>query len=245
MPVVACVHHLERPFLGPAGSALSRPDVEVLHVHRRRGDALPALERLDGIISFGGEQSARDLAVEPALAAETAWLAEAIAAGVPVLGVCLGAQLLARALGAEVFRLARPMLSWEPLEPTAAGARDPLIAALGPGAHGVQWNEDGFDLPPGAVELVERTAPSCQAFAFGERCWGVQFHPDVDPAALDHWYAEWTSAPADAGTTLAAARAADAHHLVRHREDSEALFAAFLDVVRRHASGGHGVADAA
>ena len=230
--VLAVVHHLERPFLGRAALGLRAPDIELEEVHLRRGDALPALAVVDGIVSLGGEQSARDADTDPLLAAEATWLGAAVEAGVPVLGVCLGAQLLAYALGARVYRLPRRMMSWEPLEPTSDGSADPVIGVLPPGARGLQWNEDGFDLPRGAVELVRRTAPSCQAFRFGDSAWGVQFHPDIDEPSLEHWYARWSHATQEAGVSVAAARAADAAHLPLHLDAGEAVFRAFVDVIR-------------
>ena len=236
MPVLAIVHHLERPFLGHAGPPLRAPDLTLRELHVRRGDRLPPPDAIDGIVSFGGEQSVRDIGDDPQLAAEAAWLRDAVHAGIPVLGVCLGAQLLARAAGARVFRLRRRMLSWEPLELTAEGAEDPVFRTLPLGARGLQWNEDGFDLPPGAVELVRRTAPSCQAFRLGESAWGVQFHPDVDEPALAHWYAEWGGVLTEAGVPGAAARAVDGAHMPRQPALANALFGAFAGVVRRRAA---------
>ncbi len=233
MAVLACVHHLEQPFLGHAAPALGATDLEILVTDTRRGDPLPPVDAIDGILSFGGEQSVVDIDDHPALAAEAAWLREAVDGGIPVLGVCLGAQLLAHALGSRVRRLPRRMLSWEPLDPTAEADGDPLMAALPAGARGLHWNEDGFEPPPGAVELVRRTAPSCQAFRFGSCAWGVQFHPDIDPATLDRWYETWSALPAEAGVPVELARAADAQHLPAHRQAGEALFGAFVDVVRR------------
>ncbi len=236
MPVLACVHHLEQPFLGHAAPALTAPDVTVRELHVRRGDALAPLGELDGIVSLGGEQSVLDIGADAALAAEARWLGAAVEAGIPVLGVCLGAQLLAHALGARVYRLERRMLSWEPLEAMPEALDDPLLGALPAGARGLQWNEDGFDCPPGAVELVRRTAPSCQAFRFGETAWGVQFHPDVDAPVLDAWYAAWAKALDEAGVEEPAARAADAAHLDGQRAAGPALFRAFVGIVRARAA---------
>ena len=236
MTVLACVHHLERPFLGHAGPALHAPGVVVTELHVRRGDSLPSVRDIDGIVALGGEQSVLDIGRDAGLQAEAAWLRDAVETGVPVLGICLGAQLLAHALGARVFRLERRMLSWEPLEPTPEAAGDPVLGALPPGARGLQWNQDGFELPPGAVELVRRTAPSCQAFRFADAAWGVQFHPDVDDPALEDWYAAWKTALEEAGVAEPAARAADAAHLPAHREAGPALFRAFVDVVRERAA---------
>src|SRR4051794_38986933 len=100
-PVVAVIHHLERPFLGYAGPALEAAGVRLDQRRLRDGDPLPDLDRVDGILSLGGEQNALD----PSLAEETALLREATERDVPVLGVCLGAQLLAHALRGEVRRL--------------------------------------------------------------------------------------------------------------------------------------------
>jgi GMP synthase (glutamine-hydrolysing) len=226
-PVVAVVHNLERPFLGHAGPALRQAGVELDERFPRRGDPLPAPGEPDGIIVMGGEQNA----LEPPLAPQAALLREATAQGVPVLGVCLGAQLLAHAHGGEVRKLPRRHLAWPELQALPASAGDPVLGALPPGAAGVHWNEDGFSLPAGAVELLRSPAGTGEGFRVGERAWGVQFHPELDEEALEHWYATWGYALDEAGVSEEAARAADREHLPRQRALSEAIFGGFARIV--------------
>ena len=233
---LTCIHHLDPPVLGFARPVLEASGWDVSHHSPYRGEQLPPPAEIDGAIVFGAEQSVRDLDSDPVMQAEAAWLAEAVERELPVLGICFGAQLMARALGGCVERLPRRMLTWDPLTPTAAAAGDPLLGDLPEGARALQWNEDGFEPPPGAVELVRRTTPSCQAFRAGGAAWGVQFHPDVDASALEQWYAEWGEVLAQAGVDEAAARAADRSHLPRQADLGSALFGAFADVVRRRAA---------
>jgi GMP synthase (glutamine-hydrolysing) len=150
---------------------------------------------------------------------------------VPVLGVCLGAQLLAHALGGHVSRLPRRMLTWTPIEPLPAAAGDPVIGALPSGSVALHWNEDAFEPPAGAVELLRRVAAGVEAFRYGELAWGVQFHPEVDPDALEGWYVDAVSELDEAGVTEEAARALDARHLPAQRALSDALFGGFARVV--------------
>jgi GMP synthase (glutamine-hydrolysing) len=227
---LACVHHLEQPFLGLAEAPLRRAGVTIDERHLARGDALPTLEEVAGIISFGGGQSVLDVGRDPALRAEAKLLREAVDAGVPVLGVCLGGQLLAHALGAPVRRAPRRTVAWVELTALPAAAEDPLFAALGSPVAALHWNEDVFALPPGATELLTGASPGVAAFRAGERAWGVQFHPEVDAPALDGWYARYGSWVREAGVSEARARAADARHLHGQAKTAELLFGGFARV---------------
>ena len=230
-PVVAVLHHLERPFTGHAGAVLRGAGVVLEERDIRRGDPLPGLAEVDGILSLGGEQSVLDIDREPGLAAEAALLRAAVEDGVPVLGVCLGGQLLAHALGGHVRRRPRRLVAWVPLETLEAAHDDPLLGALPDGAAGLHFNEDGVELPPGAVELLRGPGHGAEAFRVGPSAWGVQFHAEVDAQALDGWYRDWPHALAEAGVTEEQARAADARHLAGQRALSEALFGGFARVV--------------
>ena len=109
-PVIACLHNLEDAFTGHAGTAIRAAGVELREVRLRDGDPLPDLDEIDGLLSLGGEQSVRDIESDPVLTAEAAFMREAVERGMPVLGVCLGAQLLAHALGGRVFKLPQRMI---------------------------------------------------------------------------------------------------------------------------------------
>jgi GMP synthase (glutamine-hydrolysing) len=223
---IAVVHNLERPFLGHAGPALRAAGAELDERFPRRGDPLPAPGEADGIIVMGGEQNA----LEPSLEPQAAMLRDAVAQGVPVLGVCLGAQLLAHAHGGAVRRLPQRHVAWPALHMLAAADGDPVLGALPPGAAGVHWNEDGFALPPGAVELLRSPAGTGEGFRLGDRAWGVQFHPELDEKALEDWYAHWGYALDEAGVSEEAARAADREHLPCQRALSESIFGGFARV---------------
>ena len=215
-PRIAVIHHLQQPFLGHAAAALGP-------VEEHFG-TLPDLDAVDAVVSLGGEQSAWDPALEP----EAELMREAVAREIPLLGVCLGAQLLAYAHGGEVSRLPRRLVTWAPIRVLAP---DPVLGHLPAGAHALHWNEDGFEPPPGAVELLQRPRGGrAEGFRLGRRAWGVQFHPEVDAEALDHWYSAWGDVLAPAGVTEAGARAADARHLPAQAALSTAIFGAFARI---------------
>jgi GMP synthase (glutamine-hydrolysing) len=231
IPVIACLHNLEDAFTGHAGDAIRAAGVELDERRLRDGEPLPALDEVDGLLSLGGEQSVLDIEGDPVLAAEAALLREAVDRGIPVLGVCLGAQLLAHALGGHVSRLPQRLIRWTTIEPLAAAEGDPVVGQLPAGAVALHWNEDGFEPPEGSVELLARPAGTSEAFRYGECAWGVQFHPEVHPAGLEGWYRSGLAELSEAGISEADARAADAQHLPGQPALSAALFGGFARVV--------------
>jgi GMP synthase (glutamine-hydrolysing) len=117
---------------------------------------------------------------------------------VPVLGICLGGQVLARALGAEVGQAERAERGWYDVELLPAAADDPVLGAAGPDARVYQWHVDAFGLPDGATLLARSPGVPVQAFRHGS-AWGVQFHPEVDVPLLRSWMASFPDAARDAG----------------------------------------------
>ena len=228
---LAVLHHLPEPFLGLAERPLRDAGLTLDERRLLHGDALPDLGEVDGILSLGGSQSVVDVDNDPLLTDEVTLLRSAIDTRVPVLGICLGGQLLAHALGARVVRAPRRTVAWVEVESTGLAEGDPIAQALGSPVRGLHWNEDSFDLPSGAVELLTRNGGGVTAFRAGECAWGVQFHPEADADALEGWYRSYGAWLGEAGVSEAEARAADAEHLPGQVERAERLFGAFGRVV--------------
>ena len=139
-----------------------------------------------GVIALGGEPNPDQDARHPWLQAERELLAAAAAAGLPVLGVCLGAELLAQATGGRSDPLERTAVGWVEVQTSAAAEDDPLLGAVPPRFITLEWHEFGFTPPPDAV-LLASSSSGPQAFRWGERAWGLQFHPEADGAIVAGW----------------------------------------------------------
>jgi GMP synthase (glutamine-hydrolysing) len=155
-----------------------------------------ALDSYDAYLVFGGAMHPDQEDTHAWLPEEIAWLENLMAQRRPVLGICLGVQLLARAAGAEVRRLDEPEIGWIDVELTGAGAEDPVLSSMPRRFPGLVWHHYTYDLPDGAVELA-RTDRTTQAFRLGDACWGVQFHPEVTALQLDRWIADFEDPPPD------------------------------------------------
>lgn len=161
----------------------------VLHrVELDEGDPLPDWHELDAIVAMGGPMSAMDDSELPWLTAEKRLIGEAVRAGVPYWGVCLGVQLLAAALGAPVYAGPDPEVGLLPVRLTGEGHDDPVFGDLPAELVTLQWHGDTFDLPPGAVRLARSPAYENQAFRVG-RAYGVQFHLEVSAEMAREWAA--------------------------------------------------------
>jgi GMP synthase (glutamine-hydrolysing) len=156
------------------------------------------------------------------LGPELRFLERELERGTPLLGVCLGSQLIARAAGARVYQAAEPEVGWLPVEVTDEGAADPVGASLPARFDAFQWHHYTHDLPDGAVELAR--SPVCtQAFRLG-RAWGVQFHPEVRAGQVEAWLAE----DPDDVPDPAAMRAATRERIDDWNELGRRLCSAFL-----------------
>jgi GMP synthase (glutamine-hydrolysing) len=151
----------------------------------------PPFDGFGAAMVFGGAMHVDQESAHPWLRDEKRLLRELLGRGIPTLGVCLGAQLLAEAAGARPRRTARPEIGWHRVEVTAEGAADPVIGPLAPEFEVFEWHSYEAPPPPGGVALAH--TPQClQAFRLGARpVWGVQFHAEVTPAGLEHWLDGW------------------------------------------------------
>jgi len=188
----AVVQHVSHEGPGLIGDALRQAGRTFELVRTDLGDGYPTVSELGGLVVMGGPMGVHDVADHPWLLAERELLVAAVEDGLPVLGVCLGAQQLALALGAEVTTGPAAEIGVGSVELTGPGRLDPV---LGPEYGGlarssiacVHWHQDTFALPPGAVHLAATPRYPNQAFRVGDRVYGLQFHVEVDRALAQSW----------------------------------------------------------
>lgn len=159
-----------------------------------RPDALADPLGYDAVLVLGGAMNADEEGRHGWLAEEKALLRELLAREVPLLGLCLGGQLVAEAAGAEPRRAARPEIGWHRVEVTPEGADDPLLGTLAPAFEAFQWHSYEFPLPPGAAPIA-RSECCLQGARVGERSWALQFHPEVSRADALHWIEDYEADP--------------------------------------------------
>lgn len=231
-PVLLVGHEADETF-GLAPAVLAEAGVEVrTHDASAVGPPRVEPEALGGLVVFGGVMNVDQTDAHPFLAAERQLVRRTVDRGVPFLGICLGAQMLARALGVPVYRAPVREIGFSPLHPTEAAAADPLLSVFRDGDPVFHWHEDTFDLPEGATLLATGEGVKVQAFRVGARAWGVQFHVEVDRPELDLWLevagpeslARW-------GATAEELRAQADRHLPVQEERARELFRRFAGVV--------------
>jgi GMP synthase-like glutamine amidotransferase len=185
---VLVVMHVESEGPGVFGDLLAQSGAEVRLVRLHRGERLPRPEEVDAALVLGGPMNVYEEAQHPFLRDEDRFLREAAARSLPVLGVCLGAQLIAKATGAAVTKNPVPEVGWYTVALTAEGERDPLFRELPDQLPVLQWHGDTFAVPAGGILLA--TGKDCrnQAFRHGAS-WGLQFHLEVNRPLLKEWFA--------------------------------------------------------
>jgi GMP synthase (glutamine-hydrolysing) len=207
---------------------------ELHRVELDEGEPLPDWREFDAIVAMGGPMSVNDEATLPWLTEEKRAIGEAVRAGTPFWGVCLGVQLLAASLGARVYPGPEPEVGLIPVELTDEGRADPVFAGLESGLATLQWHGDTYDVPEGAVGLARSPAYENQAFRF-ERAYGVQFHLEVSAAMAREW-ADVPEYVASLERTLGAAGAPAFLAAIEERADEmraagRVLFGRWLDRV--------------
>ncbi len=196
------------------------------------GKPLPRpLDAYGGVLVFGGAMHADQDLHHPWLREENLFLQRLLDLHKPVLGICLGAQLLAKAAHAAVHPAGQPEIGWYPVELTDEGADDPLLGRLPPTFEAFQWHYYSHALPSGAVELA-RSHVCTQAFRLGDSAWGVQFHPEVTLKQIEGWMEDDEPLPVARETLLGYTR----ERIVAWNELGRTLCDAFVDVAERVAT---------
>jgi len=183
---VLAFRHVPFEGAGLIESTLARRGITLEYVDLYRPDAhVPAIDQAAGLIFLGGPMSVNDPL--PFLDIERRLIAKAIERKQPVLGICLGSQLIAQTLGAKVYRHAQKEIGWFEIQLTADGVRDPLLCDLPASQAVFHWHGDTWDVPQGATLLASSAICPHQAFRFGSTTYGMQFHPEVTPGMIADW----------------------------------------------------------
>jgi GMP synthase (glutamine-hydrolysing) len=180
--------HVPHEILGTFNPLLKAAGFRIRYVNfGRTPDAVPNIDKYDGLIVLGGPMCVDQTDGHPHLLTEVAAIKQAMERHMPVLGICLGAQLIATALGAHVGKNPTKEIGWYDVTPTEAGQADPLFGCFDGTEKIFQWHGDTFEIPHGAIALA--SSPECanQAFRFGERTYGLQFHLEVDEPLIQRW----------------------------------------------------------
>jgi GMP synthase (glutamine-hydrolysing) len=210
---VLVLQHSDESPLGVMAPVLAAAEIEVEVIDGENGCTLPEdAAEASGLVLLGGVMSANDDARCPHFPDLLELIRSFTAAGKPVLGLCLGGQLIARALGGRVVEQAKGEYGFTALHGRDGVAHDPLVGGLDLPAHIMQWHNDHFTLPPGARHLLASEACPAQAFRAGARTWGFQCHFEVDAGIVDRW-AELRAELVGDPDVVRATTAAAARHL--------------------------------
>lgn len=233
MPTAIAIRHVAFEDLGSFAAVLARRGFDIAYRDAALDDLAAAdIAGADLLVVLGGPIGAYEDALYPFLRDELGVIERRLGAGQPVLGICLGSQLMARALGARVYPGTGKEIGWSPLTLTDAGRRSPL-APLGAGAPVLHWHGDTFDLPKGAVHLASSERYRHQAFAWERHGLALQFHIEAEAPGLERWYighaCEISSTP---GLSVPMLRAQSEHWAPALAPLAARCLAAWLDGLR-------------
>jgi GMP synthase-like glutamine amidotransferase len=188
---VLIVKHVEVEGPGIIEDCLISDHVPYQILNREFNPRFPKLDDFTHVILLGGPMNVYEEDAYPFLRLEDLFIKEAVQRGKRILGICLGAQLIAKALGAKVYKAPRKEIGWYDMALTEEGARDPLFSFLPKNFPVFQWHGDTFDLPS-AGKLMATSAPvRNQAFRYGENAYGLQFHLEVVETMVQEWMKEY------------------------------------------------------
>lgn len=234
-PRVLVITHVPHEQLGTLEPAFKKAGLALDFLNAASAKVWPQPASFDGLVVMGGPMGVHDQTQYPFLKKEIQLIQSAVKPKKPVLGICLGSQLLAAALGAKVYKNPTKEIGWYPLmrEPAADGDR--LCEAFGQTETVFQWHGDTFDLPKGAAPLF--SAPLCQqqAFRYGANAYALQFHVEVDEATIRAWLLNAGNKKELAGLKgqidPAAIRAQTAWHISRLKMISNHVASSFASLI--------------
>jgi GMP synthase (glutamine-hydrolysing) len=185
MPSLLVIQHAVSETIGSFSDVAAKGGIEVQCLEVYKTTKIPAdLGPHSGLILMGGPMSVYEEDIYPFLGEERRLILNCLRANKPILGVCLGSQLLASALGARVTPAAGKEIGWKRVTLTEEGKLDPLLRGMPPVFPGFHWHGDVFNLPPGTTRLASSEMTECQAFRYRGNVYGLLFHPEVNEQTI-------------------------------------------------------------
>jgi GMP synthase (glutamine-hydrolysing) len=187
-PKILVFQHVPYEPLGTLDPLLKEAGFRIRYVNfGREPESRPSIDGYEALIVLGGPMNCDQTEMHPNLITEIEIIREAVSRDISVLGICLGAQLLAKALGGAVSRNATREIGWYDVDLTTAGVSDPVLSTFARTQQVFQWHEDGIILPPGSVHLATSSGSNVQAFRHGEHAYGLQFHLEMNRSLIERW----------------------------------------------------------
>ncbi len=188
MKKLLVLQHVPHELLGTLNPMLKRSGFRIRYVNfARHPDAQPSLDGYNGLVVLGGPMSVNDSNRLPHLTTEMRLIEQALRRNIPVLGICLGAQLIAKTLGAAVYPNKEKEIGWYDVSPTDEAESDPLLLEFQKTETIFQWHGETFDIPKSTRHLAFSSLCANQAFRYGNNVYGFQFHLEVDEPMIHRW----------------------------------------------------------
>ena len=227
------LQHVAHELLGTLNPLLKSAGFRIRYVNfARHPDAQPSLDGYDGMVVLGGPMSVNDAERLAHLTTEMQLIEQAIERNLPVLGICLGAQLIAKTLGANVYPNQEKEIGWYDISRTDEAENDPLLAPFEKNEKIFQWHGETFDIPRTGLHLAFSSLCANQAFRYGSNVYGFQFHVEVDERMIHRWLRVSENlaeiAALGRGITPESINAETSTHIQRLQELSEAVFGEFI-----------------
>lgn len=236
MARVLVFQHVAAEPLGTLDALIRRRGHRIRFVNFSRDpEATPAVDRYDALVVLGGPMNVHDGGSHPHLNTEMRCIEQALKRNMPILGICLGSQLLAHVLGARVEHAPHWEIGWYAIRPTTMGASDPVMGHVEEEMTVFQWHQCAFEIPTDAHQLATGSPLPNQAFRYGTCAYGFQFHLEMEQRLIERWLNQpGYRKELEAATETASAdeiRHQTSLHLPRMEATAERVFGSFLDMI--------------